>query len=162
MVVFCEGEVSEPAYVKALKSLPDVRRQSALTVEIDRDPGVPMPLVERAIERARQDEVDECWCVFDVESPTPHPNLQQAIEKATRHGIRLAVSNPCFELWLILHLQEQSAHLTTRAADKLRRELDGGSSKLRHGDVPPTPCDGRKSGKSPCPAARGERIALPC
>jgi hypothetical protein len=50
---------------------------------------------------------DEVWCVFDVDE---HPKLAEARDQANANGIQLAVSNPCFELWLLLHFQEHRAH----------------------------------------------------
>ncbi|MGH3940412.1 MAG: RloB family protein, partial [Pseudonocardiaceae bacterium] len=71
-----------------------------------------------------------CWCVFDVEWPKNHPNLKQAIQLARDHNIRLAISNPCFELWLILHFEDQTAFLNTDEAETRSRKLDGRSGKL--------------------------------
>ncbi|MDN5854008.1 MAG: RloB family protein, partial [Actinomycetia bacterium] len=83
--------------------MPEIRANTAISIEIDPEAGAPLTLVERAVERSRDDEIDECWCVYDVEWPRNHPNLAQAWRLADRHGIRLAVSNPCFEIWLALH-----------------------------------------------------------
>lgn len=46
---------------------------------------------------------DSVWCVFDVND---HPNIPDAKEMARDNGIDLAISNPCFELWLLLHFRE--------------------------------------------------------
>jgi hypothetical protein len=125
-VIFCEGEASEPDYINGLKRLPEVRRNNAINVEIDPDQGVPLTLVQLAIARKEADrEVDEFWCVFDVEWPRHHPNLRRAIDLARANGIKLAISNPCFELWLILHFEDQRAFLTTTAAERKSRALDG-------------------------------------
>lgn len=85
--------------------------------------------MKRAIERNRDDEVDECWCVFDVEWPKNHPDLSQAVQLANDHGIHLAISNPCFELWLILHFEDQTAFMITSVAERKSRKLDGRSGK---------------------------------
>lgn len=129
IVVFCEGEASEPDYLNGLKRLPEIRHSTAINIEIDPGQGVPVTLVKRAVERSRDTEVDQCWCVFDVEWPRHHPNLPEAIRLAARHEICLAVSNPCFELWLILHLGEQTGFLTTAQAEHRSRELDGRPGK---------------------------------
>jgi hypothetical protein len=130
VVIFCEGEASEPDYINALKKLPQVQRDTAINIEIDPMQGVPLTLVERAVMRKKNDaEVDECWCVFDVEWPRHHPNLDRALQIAHAHGIRLAVSNPCFELWLILHFNSQTAFLSNREAESLSRSLDRRTSK---------------------------------
>lgn len=41
----------------------------------------------------------------------------------------LATSNPCFEVWLVLHHQEHDAWLETKAAERLRHQLDGSTDK---------------------------------
>lgn len=134
IVVFCEGEASEPDYLNGLKRLPNVHRNTSIGIEIDPRQGVPLTLVQRAIDRSDDEEVDECWCVFDVEWPKNHPNLKQAIQLAHKHDIRLAISNPCFELWLILHFEDQTAFLDTDEAERRSRKLDGRSSKRINAD----------------------------
>ena len=45
-----------------------------------------------------------------------HPNFAAAVDLAVRHGIRLAVSNPCIELWFLLHFEDQSAFIDRHEA----------------------------------------------
>ena len=107
ILVFTEGEVTEPAYVKELKRLEHVRQSTSIRVEIAGAHMVPYPLVEKAVAQAADNEIDEVWCLFDVESPKPHPRLREAVALAARDDkVHLAISNPCFELWLILHHQD--------------------------------------------------------
>lgn len=129
LVIFCEGKVSEPDYLNGLKRLRTIRESTSINVEVDPRHGDPLTLVRRAIERKKDAEVDQCWCVFDVEWPDNHPQLRRAVELAERNSIGIAVSNPCFELWLVLHFQDQTACLTTDQADQLSRNLDGRQGK---------------------------------
>lgn len=136
LLVFCEGERTEPEYLNALKRQPAVRDVAAVDLRVETGQGgsVPLTLVSMAMDarkRAADEdaEIDEFWCVFDVEWPRNHPGLKDAIERASHNRIRLAVSNPCFELWLILHFQDQSAWLDNDGACRLRRKLDGSSDK---------------------------------
>jgi hypothetical protein len=129
VVVFCEGEASEPDYINGLKRLPNIRGNTSINIEIATERGVPLTLVRLAIDRAADDEVDECWCVFDVEWPKNHPNLKAAIALAKNHGIRVVVSNPCFELWLLLHFEDQTAFMNTCDAESRSRKLDGRPGK---------------------------------
>jgi len=48
-----------------------------------------------------QDE-DECWLVFDIDHRTDD-FMETMYEQALKRRFRLAVSNPCFEIWLFLH-----------------------------------------------------------
>jgi hypothetical protein len=64
---------------------------------------------------------DSVWAVFDVDD---HPNLQQALALAQSRNINLAISNPCFELWALLHFEEQRAHVERHLlASQLRVHL---------------------------------------
>jgi hypothetical protein len=136
LVVFCEGKRTEPEYLDALKRQPSVRDIAAVDIRVETDHGgsVPRTLVSMAIDaRSRaideEGEIDEFWCVFDVEWPRNHPDLKDAIEQARQNCIHLAVSNPCFEIWLILHFQDQSAWLDNDDARRLRRKLDRSTDK---------------------------------
>ena len=124
-----EGKNSEPDYFRGLKQLPHIRESTAVSVALHPEHGVPLTLVEMAIERSADPEIDSCWCVFDVEWPVNHPNLQQAVSLAQRHGIGTAISNPCFELWLLLHYQDCGKFLHTRHAETLSMRADGRSGK---------------------------------
>ena len=44
-----------------------------------------------------------------------HPNIPQALELARVFGIEVAFSNPCFELWPLLHLEDFGAQLDRHA-----------------------------------------------
>ena len=140
--MFCEGEKTEPAYLKALKREPAVRDVASVDIRVDEETSgsVPLTLVEAAAKaRARSSgengEIDEVWCVFDVEWPQNHPNLRKALARARESDVRVAVSNPCFELWLALHFEDQTAWLDTAAATRRRRTLDDTTGKDLDGDT---------------------------
>ena len=111
-MVVCEGRVTEPQYLKEYNRF---HRDSVLDIEISKVCGVPKTLVDHAKERKSEATAaakterdkylayDSVWCVFDIDE---HPNLPHAIQMANDNGIELAISNPCFELWLLLHFRE--------------------------------------------------------
>jgi hypothetical protein len=129
IVAFCEGKKSEPDYINGLKRLPHLTERTALNLEIHPLQGVPLTLVQMAVKRKKDTEVDECWCLFDVEYPRNHPNLQQAVDLARAHGIKLAISNPCFEVWLILHHEDFTSFASTETVERKSRSLDGRTGK---------------------------------
>ncbi|KAA2258625.1 RloB domain-containing protein [Solihabitans fulvus] len=69
----------------------------------------PENLVRYAVElrRHRDEEFDEVWCVVDVDEF----DIERAAGLARRHGVQLAVSNPCFEYWLLLHFKDHVSFL---------------------------------------------------
>ena len=136
LLVFCEGMRTEPEYLNALKLEPAIREVAAVDIRVApaNSGAVPLTLVARALDARgkaaiENDEIDEFWCVFDVEWPVNHPNLAKAIALAEANEISLAISNPCFELWLILHHREHEAWLDNREAVRLRRQLDNSPGK---------------------------------
>lgn len=108
--VVCEGEVTEPEYLRGFN-----KHCRNPRVRIFDGGGVPRTIVERAKEikqkaekraRAEKDEnlrYDEVWCVFDVDE---HPSVEDAKQMAKENELELAISNPCIELWLLLHFRE--------------------------------------------------------
>jgi hypothetical protein len=136
LLVFCEGERTEPEYLDALKRQPSVHDAAAVDIRVETGQGgaVPRTLVSMAIEaRSRaideEGEIDEFWCVFDIEWPRNHPGLKDAMDQARQNKIEVAVSNPCFELWLILHFQDYTAWLDNNDARRVRRKLDSSTDK---------------------------------
>jgi RloB-like protein len=112
ILVLCEGQNTEPQYLLGFKQW---CRNPLVRVVVDHEHGVPLTLVQRAKDskaeadrqaaRERDDNVayDEVWCVFDTDE---HPNLDRACQMARDNDIEVALSNPCFELWLLLHFRE--------------------------------------------------------
>ncbi|WP_419839403.1 RloB family protein [Candidatus Poriferisodalis sp.] len=131
-VIFCEGTVTEPVYLNAFAALPEIRRVAALDVRgMGYDPHrlVAEAKQARRSEPGARESRTEYWCVFDVEAPEPHQGLRDAVQMARDNGIGVAVSNPCFELWLILHHAEHTRWLDTEEAQSLRRHSDGSTGK---------------------------------
>ena len=110
-VVFCEGKNTEPAYLKALKR---ICSSTIIDVQIHPGVGVPHTIATKAVELAESqgisrrrrlkknsfEEHDQVWAVFDKDE---HPKYEEAVERCESKGIGVGRSNPCFELWLILH-----------------------------------------------------------
>jgi hypothetical protein len=128
--VYSEGTSTEPEYIDALRRLPVFTDSVSIDILVEESGASPMTLVEMACEAKRAGlDIDYFWCVYDIECPQPHPYLDRALDMATANGVFLAISNPCFELWLILHLADQTAYLTTDEAVRRRSGLDGSDGK---------------------------------
>lgn len=64
---------------------------------------------ESAKERKEVQPNDEFWLLLDTDhwiKGTNLPGLLDALQQAQKAGFRFAMSNPCFELWLLLHHEE--------------------------------------------------------
>lgn len=126
ILVVCEGKKTEPTY---LRQLQHHVRNPRIHIEPQGPAGVPLSVVETAIsekrlaedraKRERDENLrwDQVWAVFDMDD---HPNVDEARQLASANEISLAVSNPCFELWALLHFVDQRAHIER---SNLRAEL---------------------------------------
>ena len=114
VLIVCEGEKTEPLYFKFLRIELGL---STVEVEVEGDKcgSAPINVVDRAIklkhERARSRSqlefpYDVVWCVIDVEAPHPHESLARALDKAQGNRLKVALTNPCFEYWYLLHFRK--------------------------------------------------------
>lgn len=134
ILIVTEGAVTEPLYFTSLRS---EYKLSVIDVAIVGEGASPITVVDRAItlreERTREVRralrrgelaelaFDEVWCVFDVEVSHENASLARAIDRAVDRQINLAVSNPAFEFWLLLHFTDTTRSF--RNADEVRRVL---------------------------------------
>lgn len=101
--VFCEGD-TEVVYVEMLRAyyrLPVhiIAKKTLLNVT--------PALVERCKSAYVQTKTDQTFLMYDLDVPSMLQRLQK-VPDAT-----LLCSNPCFELWLILHHTEQKTELSS-------------------------------------------------
>jgi hypothetical protein len=82
---------------------------------------------------------DAYWAVFDVDHHDAK-ELSRAAQVARSRSYGLAGSNPCFELWLLLHLTENIANVASASDDRhaardceqrLREALQGDDPQAR-------------------------------
>lgn len=77
-----------------------------IEIRIVPESGVPATIAEKAVAHAKRkvrdsfSVQDEVWAVFDRDE---HPNFDFAVNRCREGKVRVARSNPCFELWLLLH-----------------------------------------------------------
>lgn len=103
VAVFTEGRITEPQYVKVLKGI-----YRGVNVQIiERYAGSsPEVLVKKALDYQRNVECDEIWCLFDKNDHLDI-EVEEVIQNARKNNIMTAITNPCFELWLVLHQEDQ-------------------------------------------------------
>ena len=117
MLIATNGESTERTYFDSLKRESWIRAKVVVVFER----GSPVELVRGASRRQQENDYDEAWAVCDVDDyPT-----RDASTEARRSEVRLAWSNPCFEVWLLLHLGNHAGYVENakKARDLLRRYI---------------------------------------
>ena len=141
-ILFCEGRNTEPAYFSAVKKK---WTGTLVSIESRRGVGVPITIAQQAVEFAKAtglaptsrrrknlfEERDQVWAVFDRDE---HERYEEAVLLCKANGIGVARSNPCFEVWLILHEQDydrpDDRHQVQSALQRLRPEYEQGGAKV--------------------------------
>ena len=122
--VLTEGKVTEPSYLIAWAR----RHRHSISLSLPESGMAPETLVDHARQHMRRrrrsrrgdQDFDEIWCMFDIDL---HPNVPTTIHNARQSGIEVAVSNPCIELWLVLHVEDQTAYIKRRNVQRRANEL---------------------------------------
>lgn len=141
-ILFCEGKNTEPAYFSAIKNALD---GALISIKTRPGVGVPITIAKEALKFASHEglskssrrrrnlfeEKDEVWAVFDRDE---HDRFDEAVNLCESNGIGVARSNPCFEVWLILHDRDydrpDDRHEVQRVLERLRPEYDRGGRKI--------------------------------
>lgn len=101
ILIVVGADKTEVAYLKGLRN---ALKAATVALTITAKPGAPDQLVAYARDNCARDDFDEVWCVTDVDHyEREGGKVTAAVAMAATAGINLAVSNPCFELWLLLH-----------------------------------------------------------
>ena len=113
IIIVCEGAKTEPIYFNHFK-----QRDKPLRIEVVKSAAGKsyQALIEKAIQAkekyvAGTESNWTVWCVSDVDADHNIPNnqatkntqLSEYAKLANSYGFKIALSNPCFELWFLLH-----------------------------------------------------------
>lgn len=98
----CEGSVTEPSYFNQLKSL---YRDSIIDIKcLKKRKSAPKFLKEYALKSESElKKGDELWIILDVDEWTNDQFKELEEWKNQSTSRHVAVSNPCFEIWLVFH-----------------------------------------------------------
>jgi hypothetical protein len=105
--LFCEGKNTEPDYFQAVAKKYD----QALIELVFQNVGTDAKTISNnAIQKYSEiksckslSENDKVWVVFDRDA---NENVINCVNNCKKKRVGVAFSNPCFELWLILHFED--------------------------------------------------------
>ena len=125
VVIVTEGQKTEPQYIYEF-----LRIHRAANVKVVPTGFDPRAVVEKAIELKKTANANRrgtsrasVWAVFDRDE---HPRFEQAQQLAEKNDIRVAASNPCFELWAVFHYQDHAAPIDRHRCQRLLEGLCSG------------------------------------
>ncbi len=122
-VIFCEGAKTEKIYFEAFAK--NSQRIKVKVFENQENKSAPIYILENAV--AHTEPYDFLYLVIDTDRW--RHQIAEVAQKCEQKKFGLIVSNPCFEVWLYLHLpnaQENFAQLRgcRQFVEALKNELD--------------------------------------
>lgn len=126
-LIVSNGKVTETEYFNFLITEMDVRG-SVLYRHIDGDPlkvakqlSRELDSDKKAVKAGEIEALSSAWIVVDSDE---FRNLAAAERETKTKGVRLAISNPCFEVWLIDHVSPcPETFASTPQCEKRARDL---------------------------------------
>lgn len=131
ILIITEGSRTEPKYFDHFRT-----RNTNIDIKVipSRSTGGEtdyLSLVRKAVEHQKKDQLsaatgDSVWVVADGDvnfnNPNPIAARSQQLEKvrkiADRSDVHMVISNPCFELWYLLHFRYTTKYLKDYEATK--------------------------------------------
>lgn len=108
--IVCEGKVTEALYIEGLRKI------YGANVLLLKQTGTPATIADAIIKEKNDDKPrknqdswaksNQYWAVFDHDE---HPYIRETIDRLKANNVGIAYSNPCFELWLILHFMDHDS-----------------------------------------------------
>lgn len=121
-VVATEGKKTEPEYFEMIDGTESVVKVKCLRGH-GNTPQQVLAKMKKFLKSEGLREGDEAWLVVDRDqwNPSDLDKLYQWSRTAGKYG--LAVSNPCFEYWLLLHFESGSRIGAAECTRRLKRHL---------------------------------------
>ena len=128
IVIACEGKKTEYGYFHDLHRIERLTSVEVILLEHrGTDPRTVVRQVAQHIKAQRQErrwlDEDAAWAVFDgdehQQTEGQRRNWHTAIDQAKALKIGLAISNPSFEFWYLLHYQDHFGALTRQKAKQM-------------------------------------------
>ena len=128
-LIVCEGTKTEPLYFKGMAAALGIVNGKKVTIDVRGTGKDTLDLFEYAKERCcyALETFDHVWLVFDRDD-FPADKFDLVEQKCARESdpctFHALWSNPCFELWLLLHLCYTTAPMdTTKCLNELKVAL---------------------------------------
>lgn len=144
LLIQCEGKETEPNYLEDFCKACGIRHHLKVKVRAGKGQNAVVTVESAIAEGSRkllgEKIYDEIWCVLDVEHAAHEAKLNKAIALARTENIRMFLSNPSFEVWLIAHFKRVTrdfenggaakAYLNTFWRRHFQRDYDKGDPEL--------------------------------
>ena len=166
-LIACEGEKTEPNYIDDLVRRGKETREIAVgskVLIVHHQHTDPCGVLKDLRSDPNYEDAEQRWIVIDRDSIEniksengghTQENFDRALFESSKAGVDVAFSNPCFELWLILHFEYRDSSSSRLDVQKRALELLKKNKLLK----PEASLDDLKAEEGLYSALGGKRLA---
>lgn len=121
-----EGAVTEQQYFNFFKNDDSIIQIECINKKNRSSPIEVLKAIKRTLSKVDLKKDDEAWLIIDKDQ-WPDEHIKELFEwSKEKHNYYFALSNPCFEYWLLLHFENPSSKITKNSCIvRLKRYLPG-------------------------------------
>lgn len=120
VILVCQGAETEPIYFNNFR-----KKEFEVAIHIHREAGKdPIKIIQTA-KYLKNDQyegafIERIFCIYDVDN-TLEITLKKSEKMANELGLKTCVSNPCFEIWYLLHFLYSTRYYNSY--DEIKEDL---------------------------------------
>jgi hypothetical protein len=138
IVIFSEGRITEPGYFLSLEKIANNASQT-LTIPTNSNQSSPLSLLKQVrnyINSKGLREYDQAWIVMDRDQWKKEDILEVIKWSTENNHYGLALTNPKFEYWLLLHFEDGSGVQTCKeCSERLKKHLPNYDKSIPKGKI---------------------------
>jgi len=123
VVVATEGSTTEKQYFRIFERMSS--RIQVIILPTEDGKSAPKHVLDRLRKYRRENDLrrEDLLCLVIDEDRWPDAQMADVAAKALQQHIELAISCPCFEVWLYLHHQDPIPAMATMSSQQMKEEL---------------------------------------
>lgn len=134
-LIATEGEKTEKEYFKMLNSRTSIVKVKPINAKGNSSPNKVLTRMKANLSELRMG--DEAWLVVDKDNWSDEQLAELHRWAQTKDVFGLALSNPCFEFWLLLHFEPgRGVHDTRTCHTRLKGNIPGYNKGINCDDFP--------------------------
>lgn len=136
-VLSVEGRKTEHQYFTIFKKFNKAVRIFCLKKKDRSSPGAVLKEMKKHLKENSLSKEDEAWIIVDTDNWRPEQLKELFDWSKQSHKYGLAVSNPCFEYWLLLHFEDgKRINGIANLRNRLNKHIHCYDKDIRENDFP--------------------------
>ena len=124
--IFTEGSVTEPKYFREFIQFFKISQAQVKVIDRESTASSPESVIKEMDYYKKSNPFktkNDIYCMV-IDTDRWGKNLKVAVDDARQRGYLVALSNPCFEIWLLMHFQDADTILKKANVLKTKKDIN--------------------------------------